>query len=198
MRKLGKLALTLALVALCAWLGTVFADRQALGRDIIRLHVVGASDREEDQAEKLRVRDGILAFLARQETSPRDAAQARAFLEEILPELEAEANRILARGSGAEARITLGEEAFPKRVYDTFTLPSGMYESLRVTIGEGAGRNWWCVVFPQLCMPATAEDFRDTAVAAGFSDSLTDSLTGDYELRFFLLDCLGKLETWLR
>jgi stage II sporulation protein R len=87
-------------------------------------------------------------------------------------------------------------EEFSKRVYDTFSLPAGLYESLRIIIGEGEGKNWWCVVFPELCLPATSEGFEETASCAGFPDALTAALEGEegYEIRFFLLDVLGRLE----
>ena len=90
-------------------------------------------------------------------------------------------------------------EEFATRYYDTFTLPAGIYEALRITIGEGEGQNWWCVVFPTLCVGATVEEFEETAHCAGFSDGLTGALTGEdgYEVRFFFLDALGKLENFL-
>ena len=93
--------------------------------------------------------------------------------------------------------MTLQKEVFDTRVYDTFTLPAGVYEALRITIGSGEGKNWWCVVFPTLCVPATSEGFEDVAAGAGFPESLTKSLEGEYEIRFYLLDLLGKLEGYL-
>ena len=85
------------------------------------------------------------------------------------------------------------------RQYDTFALPSGVYESLRISIGEAQGKNWWCVVFPSLCMPAVGENFSDAAAGAGFDDGLTNTLQQKkgYEIRFFLLDWLGWLENLL-
>ena len=93
--------------------------------------------------------------------------------------------------------VTLGKEVFDTRYYDTFTLPAGVYEALRITIGEGQGKNWWCVVFPTLCVPATSDGFEDVAAGAGFPDALTSALEGEsgYELRFFLLDLLGKWQS---
>jgi len=67
---------------------------------------------------------------------------------------------------------------------------------LRISIGRGEGKNWWCVVFPSLCLPSKGEDFQDTAAGAGFPDSLSGALSKDagYEVRFFLLDCLGWMQ----
>jgi stage II sporulation protein R len=93
----------------------------------------------------------------------------------------------------------LCKEAFDKRVYDTFTLPAGIYNALLIVIGDGQGKNWWCVVFPSLCIPAASETFADTAAGAGFPETLNRALTGDngYELRFAVLDVLGNLENIL-
>ena len=85
-------------------------------------------------------------------------------------------------------------ETFDIRKYDTFTLPAGVYESLRVVIGEGEGHNWWCVAFPTLCTSATTEGFEMAAQTAGMDDTLSETLTGDYQLRFYLLDALGRVE----
>lgn len=197
MRKLfGRVLFLAALVVFVLGIGLLL-DRQALENELVRLHVVANSDSGEDQALKLQVRDAILDSLRQGMADAVDAEQAKAYLQAHLPQLEAVANQALeAAGSAQRAVVTLAKEAFPEREYDTFTLPSGLYESLRIIIGEGEGHNWWCVVFPQLCLPATTEGFQDAATGAGFSRTLTDTLTGEdgYEVRFFLLDALGKLE----
>ena len=95
------------------------------------------------------------------------------------------------------ATVSLCLEEFATRVYDTFTLPAGLYESLRIVIGEGEGQNWWCVMFPSFCLPATSEGFEEVACGAGFSDTLTQTLEGEYEIRFFFLDALGAVENFL-
>lgn len=198
MRKLVKRTLVLGLLALCVLGGMVVADKQLLRENLIRLHVVANSDSQEDQAIKLEVRDAIIAALQEGMDTSMDADEAKEYLSAHLTDLEMVANAALARaGSTNTATVTLGMEEFPVREYDTFSLPSGVYESLRVTIGEGVGHNWWCVVFPSLCVPATSADFTDAAVAAGFPEDLANTLAGDYEVRFFLLDYLGRLENFL-
>ena len=101
-------------------------------------------------------------------------------------------------GSPQSANVTLKKETFGTRVYDTFSLPAGVYDSLRIVIGAGEGRNWWCVVFPGLCVPAASEGVEDVAVSAGFSEELGKTLTGEepYEIRFLLLDWLGRVENF--
>lgn len=197
MKKIAKITGTLLLAAMLLWFGGIFADRQALSEDLIRLHVVGASDSEEDQRIKLQVRDAIVTYLKDDMNAAGDTQEAKQYLEAKLSDLEQVANTVLkSAGVSDEATVSLGRENFPTRDYDTFSLPAGVYESLRVNIGSAAGRNWWCVVFPSLCLPATADGFADTAAGAGFSDTLTDTLQKEdgYEIRFFFLDCLGWLQ----
>ena len=104
------------------------------------------------------------------------------------------------QGSGDTARVSFRRELFPTRDYDTFSLPSGVYQSLRVTIGEGAGHNWWCVIFPSLCVPATADGFADAAAAGGFTDaeiSLMTRANGAYVVKFRSLELLQALKKYL-
>lgn len=200
MKKLIRYGGILLLAAVAVWMGSVVKDRQVLRREVIRLHVVAASDRDEDQALKLQVRDTVVESLEEAMAEISGAQEAKEYLRENLAEIEDAANRVLAEaGCEDRAKVTLGEEEFDTRYYDTFTLPAGVYESLRITIGAGGGHNWWCVVFPTLCLPATSEGFEEAAGEAGFDDALTCALTGEagYELRFYFLDVLGKLENML-
>ena len=197
MRKCMKRLGICFLIAALVWTGGLIADRARLRRELIRLHVVAASDSQEDQTIKLRVRDAMVESLREEMKNLKDVDQAKIYLQENLPKIELLANRVL-QDAGCEDRATvqLCVEEFSKRVYDTFSLPAGLYESLRIIIGEGEGKNWWCVVFPELCLPATSEGFEETASCAGFPDALTAALEGEegYEIRFFLLDVLGRLE----
>ena len=159
--------------------------------------MVGASDSKADQDVKLLVRDAILQSLEEGLRDVTDPQQAWDYVARMLPKVEAAANRCLAAaGFSDTVAVSLTEEAFPTREYDTFSLPAGVYKALRVVIGEGEGQNWWCVVFPQLCMGTEAE-FVETANMAGFSEELTGTLEGEYELRFWLLEKLGEVKNRL-
>ncbi len=197
MKKLMKQVGVCLILAALVWCGTLIADRQRLREGLIRLHVVANSDSEEDQRVKLQVRDAVTASLQKSLAEAADAEQARAYLQENLSKIQDAANAALERtGFDGEAVVTLCRESFATRHYDTFTLPAGVYETLRVTIGRGEGHNWWCVVFPSLCIPATTSGFADVAAGAGFPDTLSSALAGTegYEIRFYALDALGKLE----
>ena len=124
----------------------------------IRLHVVANSDSDEDQALKLKVRDAVLELLGDEmETSP-DLEQARTAAERLMPEAERVARHVL-RDSGFSygATVTLGYEYYPTRDYGGFRLPAGRYLSYRIVLGSGEGHNWWCVVFPSVCIPSAAK-----------------------------------------
>ena len=195
MRKLIKRVGFCFLLVVLVWCGALIADRQLLHEQLIRLHVVANSDSAQDQSVKLQVRDAVTESLESAMESVTNIEEARTYLRQNLPKIQAVANEALsAAGCDYEAVVTLCEEVFDIRHYDTFSLPAGVYEALRITLGEGEGKNWWCVVFPTLCVPAAAEGFEDVAAGAGFPASLSGALTGEYELRFFLLDAMGNLE----
>lgn len=200
MFKLLRFAVGMLVVAGLVYTFTIYRDKQMLDDQIIRLHVVADTDDAVDQEVKLLVRDEILKLLEPIKTNAATKEDALAQLQEQLPALQDAANRVLSKlGEHYRAVVTLGEEAFPARDYDTFSLPSGVYDSLRVTIGSGKGKNWWCVVFPDLCNSAVIADTEEISVEAGFSDSLTNTLTRkeDYQFRFWILDCIGRLQNFL-
>ena len=128
-----------------------------------------------------------------------DPEEAKAYLQTHLPEIRQAANTALKQaGSSLEAAVTLVKEAFPQRIYDTFRLPAGVYETLRITIGQGEGKNWWCVLFPTLCVPASSAGFEAAAVSAGMPEDLSHTLSGQTpDIRFRLLDWLGEIKCWL-
>ena len=200
MRKIWKRILICACIPVLAWGFQLLRDRQQLRQELIRFHVVANSDAPQDQAVKLKVRDAVLDSIRHDLEQVADVEAARAYLQENLPKIRRIADQTLEQAGFSETTVvTLCEEAFDTRYYDTFTLPAGIYESLRIVIGEGQGHNWWCVAFPDLCLPATSADFRDAAAGAGFSDPMTDMLAEkeNYQVRFFLLDALGKMENIL-
>ena len=185
--KTWELALLLALAVTLLW-GAWSADRQEdLARKMIRLHVIANSDSEADQALKLQVRDQVLAFTTGVLEQSTDMAQAQQQLQDALPQIEKlAAAEITAQGYdyGVSARLEPAE--FPLKTYDGFALPAGNYTALRLVIGEGAGQNWWCVIYPPLCTTA-ATDLHETAIAAGLGEDdlalITEEDTG-YVLKF--------------
>lgn len=115
--------------------------------DIVRIHIRANSDTEYDQAVKLQVRDEINNYLAPILDALKTKEQAINILNEQLPVLKEIAQNV----SKKECKVTLGQEYFPEKTYNDQVYPEGEYTALIIEIGEGKGRNWWCVAFPNMC-----------------------------------------------
>lgn len=125
--------------------------------EVLRLHILANSDSPADQALKLRVRDAVLAETGALFSAAGSLPEACAMAAESLPAIEETARRVLrAEGCRLPVRAELTEMYFSTRQYGENTLPAGEYNALRLTIGEAKGQNWWCVMFPPLCIPAAA------------------------------------------
>lgn len=197
MKHLCKIMTIILIINLLMWLGGIMRDKIMLQDNIIRLHVVANSDSTQDQSNKLEVKDAVVSFLNEHMQSVQTKQEAREYLLSHTEEIECIAKETLRKLNCSDTvKISLAEEAFSTRVYDTFALPAGNYEALRIQIGSAEGQNWWCVVFPSLCIPKSTKAMSDVAASAGFDDDLTNTLTGKqgYRIRFFVLDWFGKLE----
>lgn len=116
---------------------------------IIRLHVVANSDTFQDQALKLEVRDEMIRMMEGKE----DLKEARGYLRANLKRIERRAEKVVAEyGEDYPVRAELKVTYIPEKSYEDLTLPAGNYEALKITLGRGSGQNWWCVIFPQLCL----------------------------------------------
>jgi len=195
--KLIEIVLMLLLAAFLASGALALQTEQELSDKVVRLHVLANSDSEEDQALKLKVRDRLLAYVEPILEAASDRHEAEALLRGQLLELERVAEEeIRASGYVYGVDVRLEDTMFPTREYEGFTLPAGKYLALRVLIGEGAGRNWWCVVFPPLCA-AAAEEVPETALAAGLSFSQVGLITEEnsgYILKSKLVEFWGELQ----
>ena len=198
MRKMGKVLLFSAVICCVFVLGCLLADNHILQENLIRLHVVANSNATRDQDTKLIVRDAVVSYLQEHTEHITTIDDAKVYFQKNIEQIEKVVNQSLQNiGAPYSGIVTFDQEKFSTRVYDTFSLPSGIYHSLRVELGQGEGKNWWCVAFPALCVPRSDESFRATAIEAGFQDTLVDTLSkDDYKIRFFLLDCLGKIENF--
>lgn len=184
------------LTALCLSLCTGLwaqSRQSAVSAQLLRLHVLAVDDSEEEQAIKLRVRDAVLAYLQPELAGATDRDEAR---ERILARLNEIAQAASAVSEGRAVTVTLGRESYPLRRYEGFALPAGEYESLRVVLGEGRGHNWWCVVFPPVCLSAAeAEELQSVMNSEDFA--LITEAEG-YEYRFRIVELWGELLRWLQ
>ncbi|MDR0889891.1 MAG: stage II sporulation protein R [Oscillospiraceae bacterium] len=198
-----RIIVWVAFVALAAF-GLYALDAMLMQKELaektVRLHVVANSDSQEDQEQKLRVRDAVLEEVGTLTATCKDAQEARTVIAENLEQLQSAAQEVLAaEGSSYSVRVSLGVERFDTRYYDTFTLPAGKYPALRVQIGAAQGQNWWCVVFPSLCTAATSDAVEQSAMVGGFDETQTQFITGgeeEYSLRFKTLEWLKSIAAW--
>ena len=147
------LACGFALAALCRVFPGAAATAQVPG-EVLRLRVVAHSDSREEQELKLKVRDGVLEEAAKWCQGAESLEEANTALCTHLQSIGKAAQAVLDReGSGHGCRVQVMDAYFPTKEYQGFTLPAGVYRTLQVTLGDGGGRNWWCVVFPALCLP---------------------------------------------
>ncbi|MBD5098035.1 MAG: stage II sporulation protein R [Clostridiales bacterium] len=173
------------------------ASEGALADRVLRLHVIANSDSDSDQARKLLVRDAVLAEAAQILEGVSDRRDAEAALAPHLEELAQAGEEALARtGRSDPVRVTLADQWFPTKEYDGFSLPAGQYRELKVTIGEGKGQNWWCVVFPPLCLASVSERSVESAAEGVLSEDQVALITeqdGGYVLKFRLIEWWQEL-----
>ncbi len=173
-------------------------QQRTLSEKLIRLHVVANSDSPRDQEVKLFVRDAVLDAAQTVLADTDDPWQAIADNLETI-RIGAQ-QKLLELGEDKTVTVRLGKELFPTREYESFSLPAGVYESLRVTIGEGRGRNWWCVVFPSICTSASFSQMELAAQTAGFTDSEIRLITEDsspYVLKFKTIELLQEVKNFI-
>lgn len=198
--KKWELALLLGLCAAMLWGAWSMQRQDALAQKMIRLHVIANSDSDADQALKLEVRDKVLDFTTTVLQRSADMEDAQVRLREELTRIETIARReIAAQGYDYPVTAQLASAEFPLKEYDGFSLPAGEYMALRLVIGEGAGQNWWCVVYPPLCT-AAATDMPETAIRAGLSGDDVSLITEEdagYVLKFRSLELWEQLRQWL-
>lgn len=178
--------------------GGIFLERQPIYRDTLRLHIRAASDSETDQRLKLLVRDRLTAETALLTVDAGTREEAEYRIKKALPTLSAAAAETLREnGCTLPVSLSLENESFNTRSYETaagtITLPAGRYPALSVMIGKGTGHNWWCVLYPSLCLPA-AEKEETEAALAHYTDEERRLVTGGITVRFWT----AELVTWLR
>ena len=176
-------------------------SRAALAGQVLRLHVVANSDSPQDQAVKLQVRDAVLARAQPLLSGVENSGEAEAVLTPYLEELEQTARTVLTeQGLSGRVSVSITDQWFPTKEYDSFALPAGEYRALKVVIGEGEGQNWWCVVFPPLCLAAVTEEVAAAAAQAGLSEGQVELITGQdgkYILRFRVIELWEEfLQKW--
>ena len=190
-QKYAKASVFFGIAILLSFSLLPFWNSENLYSSVIRIHVLANSDSETDQTQKLMVRDALLEYAAENLKEYDSLEEAKAALEAKLPSFEETAEKVLRReGSNDDISVSLNEEYYSTRHYDGFSLPAGRYLSLQVKIGEAQGKNWWCVLFPPLCLSSSVET-EDALIDAGMDEDNAKTVTCDgteYKIRFRILD----------
>ena len=186
-------ALILMFCLFCGFMPT--ADDLAIYEDTVRLHVLANSDSEHDQRVKLIVRDAVLKELQTVMAEAKTPDEAAQIIAKNLDHLREICKETLASlGEEHDVVLYLSKEKYPTRDYGTIRLPAGMYESLRVEIGEAEGQNWWCVLYPALCTDVAKTEA--SFIKTGFTSEQIDVLTGGndpkYKIKFKILEIFGE------
>ena len=182
--ELALMAALLAGLLTAMWAQKTQAE---VASELVRLHVLAKDDTEAEQAVKLAVRDEVLAYLQPVLAGAENKAQAQAVLDEHMEDIRAAAR---TAAGDRQVAVTLTEEFYPTRVYEDFSLPAGEYTSLRVILADGAGRNWWCVVYPPLCTEAAMEAMD---VLSDETEHIITQKDG-YVYKFKVLELWGELK----
>lgn len=191
----------LELSVLCGLVITVLLSITTFGascgnirNSVLRMHVIANSDSEADQAVKLKVRDAVLTAGENLFDGSLTAADAETVLESDKQALQSAAETVLREnGFSYGVRVEIGKDFFNTRTYDEkVTLPAGEYEAVRVILGEGKGQNWWCVMFPPLCLPAAEADATMEDVLPENEAEITERRP-QYEARFKIIELFEKL-----
>ncbi|MGM9522385.1 MAG: stage II sporulation protein R [Oscillospiraceae bacterium] len=195
--KIWEIALIIAVIAAVLSGAVIGREAGELSEKLIRLHVVANSDTDADQELKLMVRDTILSELETELAGVNTREEAEQIIEENLDKLiQAAETTVREQGYNYSVTAAICEESFPTTEYDTFSLPAGVYCSLRIVIGEGAGHNWWCVVFPPVCSAASMDEAVASAVGlTGDEVSLITEENEGYVIKFKIMELLGKLRS---
>jgi len=172
-------AMGLGFTLCCAAAGAIaYAEQvqEGIADAVVRFHVLANSDSTDDQAVKLLVRDGVLAYLGDTIPVASDKAETCAAINARLNGIEETADAILrANGYTYGVHAAVEPSWFPTRVYGDVTLPAGTYDALRIVLGAGEGRNWWCMIFPALCYV----DGTQSSAADSVKTELKGLLTAD-------------------
>jgi stage II sporulation protein R len=194
MKKIPFYAFTILMATLI--IAALPTDAEAeIYEDTIRLHILANSDSEKDQALKIAVRDGLLNEYGERLRSAGSFEAAELLGNELLPEIEEKAKEILkSLGCNLDVKATITTEWYETREYSDFALPAGYYTSLRVIIGSGEGKNWWCVMYPPLCMELATESApADDGIIDYTREEISLIKSGKYNIKFKILEEVSRL-----
>ena len=174
--------------------------QRGIAAKVVRFHVLANSDSEEDQALKLAVRDQVLKDYGALLGECENKEETLAALEDAKQAIsESALAEVRAQGYAYPVRVSVVREEFPEKTYDTLTFPAGVYDALRIEIGEGKGQNWWCVLYPQMCFVDAAWGYATEESYTRLQNTLTEEEllvvageTAKPQIRWKIAELLGQ------
>lgn len=169
------------------------AECEQISNEVFRLHILANSDSEEDQSLKLRVRDSLLRYTDKLFSEAENSDEAERIARDNLESLRAVAQReVYANGYDYKVKAEVVNMYFNTRYYERYTMPAGMYDALRITIGSGEGHNWWCVMYPSICISSAVE--TDKRVEDTFSQNQQEIVKGnEFKYKFKVVEIFEKI-----
>ena len=185
---------TAFLVCLLSLTFSAEKEASAISRGVVRFHIVANSDSESDQQHKLAVRDGIAELTEQLFADCKTKEDALAAARTHQDEIAATATRVLReRGCADRVQVEIKNMYFPTKQYEDITFPAGEYDAIHISLGEGKGQNFWCVMFPALCVPSVSSD-NAHLLSSVLEQEQVELVTRPYTLKFKTAEWLGKLK----
>ncbi len=183
------------------YLGYTINMKADIAENVLRLHIIGADNTDEAQSVKIWVRDRILSDFSVLFAACTSASDSAELAQKYKNEIEASANAELLRlGCDTRASVEIGESRFPTKAYGDITLPRGRYTAVKVKIGNATGENWWCVMYPPLCITdsslSLSQEAKETLKASLTDDEyrlITEKNTPNIKIRFKIAEILGNI-----
>lgn len=164
---------------------------ESISNKVLRLHIIANSDSDYDQNVKLKVRDEVLKLSGDIFADCKTLEDAKNVSQNNIDLIQSVANNTLSSlGCSEAATVAVAKEYFSTRIYDDFTLPAGIYDSIKIVIGNGEGHNWWCVMFPQVCLSGCTKDLEDDLT----DEEIKMIHSKDYIVKFKAVEIYEKLK----
>ena len=193
LRQIQKLIIASAAIVFFLGITGFSAKCEDIQSSVLRLHVIANSDSACDQELKLKVRDAVLLSGKEVFSGSDDVKSAEEKIHDNSDKILETARRVIREeGFGYDVRLEISNDDFPTRTYGDTTLPAGRYRAVKIIIGEGRGHNWWCVMFPALCIPGASSD---VSIEDVLTNSETEFVKSDPEIdvRFRIVDVFDKM-----
>lgn len=186
----------LILVAAFSYVAPFLAESRSISGDVLRLHIIANSDSSADQAVKYSVRDAVLRTMQERFNGVQSLEETLEIAQENQQLMQDTANEVLVeKGAQYRAKVEIDREYFNTRAYENVTFPAGCYESVVITLGSGNGKNWWCVMYPAICLPEVEEESLDAVLD---DDEMSVIESDQYDVRFKIVEIYQEVVSYFQ